>query len=481
MEDTGGGGKPDNNNNNNSAVEGGGVPMPLVESALATVAHSLQRLERDSIDDVSVGAAVLPNQAHLAALAAFAAALEPAHPHAGTASERARGHSSRAVTALGDAADALRRMVAVRPQESLVDGSRNIWVLKPSYGSKGLGVRLLNDGLATVLAEKDCQRVVQKYVERPLLLGGYKFDIRCWVLVTQWSPLTCWCYDECLLRFCSEPFALDELQNRYAHITNRAVNQQRHSLGSASTLASASSMMGGGGGGGFGGGLGGVSFGEASRCGGSSFASSSSMLFGGGGGAGGGSSRPARGGSARTVRPKEEVAAAAAAEREKTPLAGALWSTTQFDEHLRGCGLGNAWGEAVLPAIHGVAAAAMRSGVERAEPRRDAFEIYGLDLVLDEGLRPWLIEVNESPNLSTHGSAIKEQIIGPMLTSAVELVVEPGKAAAAESVGGWRRCVSAEPGAEPAAAGCNAWGGGELELVGKRCGVVPGAASRERP
>ena len=114
----------------------------------------------------------------------------------------------------------------MRPQEGHVDGTRNIWVLKPSYGSKGLGVRLLNDGLSTVLAEKDSQRVVQKYVERPLLVGGYKFDIRCWVLVTEWQPLTCWMYEECLLRFCSEQFCLDDLQNRYCHITNRAVNQR---------------------------------------------------------------------------------------------------------------------------------------------------------------------------------------------------------------------------------------------------------------
>jgi hypothetical protein len=120
------------------------------------------------------------------------------------AEERARHSGEHALALFAQARlvlEQLRSSTAQMCFEAL-DGRRNVWVLKPSYGSKGMGVRLLNgdEGLSAVLGERDSRRVVQKYVERPLLIGGYKFDIRCWVLVTEWSPqLRAWFYDDDVL------------------------------------------------------------------------------------------------------------------------------------------------------------------------------------------------------------------------------------------------------------------------------------------
>ena len=78
----------------------------------------------------------------------------------------------------------------------------------------------------------------------------------------------------------------------------------------------------------------------------------------------------------------------------------------------------------------------MSAAQRRAEPRPDSFEIYGLDLVLDESLRPWIIEANESPDLSAHGCVLKGTIMERMLTDLVELLVGDGDGGDCDGGGG---------------------------------------------
>jgi len=43
--------------------------------------------------------------------------------------------------------------------------------------------------------------VVQRYIANPLLIGGKKFDMRIYLLVTNFKPLTIYLYREAFCRF----------------------------------------------------------------------------------------------------------------------------------------------------------------------------------------------------------------------------------------------------------------------------------------
>ncbi|NXK51023.1 TTLL9 polyglutamylase, partial [Chauna torquata] len=67
--------------------------------------------------------------------------------------------------------------------------------------------------------------VAQRYIENPYLIGGRKFDLRVYVLVTSYIPLKAWLYRDGFARFSNTRFTLNSIDDHYVHLTNVAVQK----------------------------------------------------------------------------------------------------------------------------------------------------------------------------------------------------------------------------------------------------------------
>jgi hypothetical protein len=132
---------------------------------------------------------------------------------------------------------------------------KNVWILKPTGSNRGQGVTLFNsiDKLKQLLKHysemksnteftntqklepdqdesnalpsiKSRTFIIQKYIERSLLIDGRKFDIRVWVLITHEMKL--YFFKEGYIRTSSAAYSIENIDNHSIHLTNNAV--QKH-------------------------------------------------------------------------------------------------------------------------------------------------------------------------------------------------------------------------------------------------------------
>ena len=127
----------------------------------------------------------------------------------------------------GEIENLIKKIEKKYPQTA-INGSQNIWIIKPSGLSRGRGIKLYAS-LAEInhhLHTKDFSFIIQKYMENPMLYHKKKYDIRQWVLVTDWNPLTVLFFNKCYIRITTNEFTLANIRNRFIHLTNNSVNKK---------------------------------------------------------------------------------------------------------------------------------------------------------------------------------------------------------------------------------------------------------------
>eukprot|EP00730_Choanoeca_flexa_P020112 TRINITY_DN9828_c0_g1_i2.p1 TRINITY_DN9828_c0_g1~~TRINITY_DN9828_c0_g1_i2.p1 ORF type:complete len:403 (+),score=85.07 TRINITY_DN9828_c0_g1_i2:1601-2809(+) len=114
-----------------------------------------------------------------------------------------------------------------------------VWICKPTGMNQGKGIYLVPDSKAFVQQLMDEQaasrtgrpppqmaRIIQRYLQRPMLINGRKFDIRCFMLIACNKPALVF-YHPGYVRLSVGSYKSDDYSDLSSHLTNQYQQKQR--------------------------------------------------------------------------------------------------------------------------------------------------------------------------------------------------------------------------------------------------------------
>ncbi|KAF0298518.1 putative tubulin polyglutamylase TTLL1 [Amphibalanus amphitrite] len=222
------------------------------------------------------------------------------------------------------------------------------WILKPAGKSQGVGIFLVNRLAQIKKWSRDSKTpfnpalvkdtyVISRYIDNPLLIGGKKFDLRIYVLVTSFRPLKVYLFKMGFCRFCTIKYDLNtqELDNMFVHLTNVSIQKRG---------------------------------------------------------------------------------------AEYNSIHGGKWSMENLRLFLEGT-RGRKVTDKLFSDINWLLVHSLKAVAPVMVSDRHCFECYGYDIIVDQNLKPWLIEVNASPSLSS--TTANDRIMKQALIDNIIKVVLP--------------------------------------------------------
>ncbi|CAM9607598.1 unnamed protein product [Lampetra fluviatilis] len=223
-------------------------------------------------------------------------------------------------------------------------GTHVRWIVKPPASARGIGIKVVSKWSQL---PKMRPLLVQRYLHKPYLIDGSKFDLRIYVYVSSYNPLRVYVFKDGLVRFssCKYSSSTKTLGNRFMHLTNYSINKNN---------------------------------------------------------------------------------AAYRSNDDRTQCEGHKWALKALWGYLcdKGVDCRLIWEQIKDIAVKTVIASEPFVSSLLAQfvgNRRSCHELFGFDVMLDEKLKPWLLEVNISPSLHSNSPldvAVKGQMIKDLLNMA---------------------------------------------------------------
>ena len=110
-------------------------------------------------------------------------------------------------------------------EDSLCAKTTPVYIVKPENSCQGQGIFLTRNWES--VSPKD-QMVAQRYLLKPHLIDGLKYDLRLYVFINGISPLRMYLYKDGLARFATCKYKKPHdrnLDNLFMHLTNYAINK----------------------------------------------------------------------------------------------------------------------------------------------------------------------------------------------------------------------------------------------------------------
>ncbi|KAG7200187.1 hypothetical protein KM043_000621 [Ampulex compressa] len=293
---------------------------------------------------------------------------------------------------------------------------RGPWIVKPKASSRGRGIYVVD---SPEKIRTDESVIVAQYINNPLLVNGYKCDLRLYVAVTNYDPLLIYLYEEGLVRFATVKYDGGNqcVWNPCMHLCNYSINKFH------------------------------VDY-------------------------------------VKSEDPDAEDV-------------GHKWTLSALLRHLRSMGqdtklLMQRIEDIIIKSILATAAGIVSGIKQFVKHPETCFELFGFDILIDETLKPWLLEVNLTPSLGCDSPLdvrLKSALITDLLTlvgiPAVDPILRPQSVhlnrstiGSAKRAASCRRAHSAETLSQRKKNGAGKSGGGKTGLSPEQQRIVASAKAQ---